>query len=360
MQTAPAAEPALHVVARRMLLERPLTAIARRVSPAFSTTEVRAQVVELRRETPRATTVILEPNHLWKGFRAGQFAPVTFEVRGVRTTRSYSFSSAPSEAGRLSITVARHPEGKVSRFVNDRLAVGTVVTVGPAAGQLVLPSEPGPVLLVAGGSGVTPMRSLALDLASRGRLGQAVLLHDARTEDDLIFAREFRALADRTPGFVYLARTTGGDDPAARLNADRFASLVPDFAARTTVACGPFGFVRMIEGAFEDAGARAKLRTESFTPPVVATDSEAPAASVTLRRSGIRFEADSRRSLLVQAEAAGAQPKSGCRMGICHTCTCTKRSGTVLNLLTGQVSSEPDQAVQLCISAALSEVDLDV
>jgi ferredoxin-NADP reductase len=307
--------------------------------------------------------VVLAPNSRWSGFEAGQFVPVSFEVSGVRTTRCYSLSEAPRR-GLLHITVARHPQGKVSRHVHDRLAVGTIVSLGEAAGELVLPREPGPVLLIAGGSGVTPMRAHVRALAERHALERVVLVQDARTEEDLLFAREFRALAQANPGFVYLPRTTSGDDPTLRLDAARLATLVPDFAMRTALACGPGGFVAMIEAAFGEAGARARLRTESFTPPRAAPmprthDGAAIAAPVTLLRSQVHFNADGRTSLLLQAEAAGARPKSGCRMGICHTCTCTKRSGTVVNLLTGRVSSEPDEAVQLCVSAALGPVELE-
>jgi ferredoxin len=157
-------------------------------------------------------------------------------------------------------------------------------------------------------------------------------------------------------------RTTNGDDPAARLDAARLGALVPDFAARTALACGPGGFTAAIGRIFADARASHRLTTESFTPPAAAPASleGAAGAEVTLTRSGKRFASDGRRNLLVQAEAAGAQPKSGCRMGICHTCTCTKKRGAVVNLLTGKVSAEPNEAIQLCISAALSEVELEV
>lgn len=361
MPSVAIAESPLRFFASRMMIERPLEALVRTLAPTWSTAETRAEVIELRRESPRATTVVLAPNGRWKGFEAGQFVPVTFEVNGVRTTRCYSLSEAPRR-GRVAITVARHPQGKVSRHVNDLLAVGAVVTLGEAAGELVLPPEPGPVLLVAGGSGITPMRAHVQALAARSALRDVVLVHDARTEEDLIFAREFRALAAREPGFRYLPRTTEGDALAARLDAARLADLVPDFAARTSLACGPGGFVAVIEGAFAAAGAGDRLRSESFTPPassaVPSLEASEP-APVALLRSGVHFTAEGRTSLLVQAEAAGARPKSGCRMGICHSCTCTKRSGTVVNLLTGRVSSEPNEAVQLCVSAALGPVELE-
>ena len=66
------------------------------------------------------------------------------------------------------------------------------------------------------------------------------------------------------------------------------------------------------------------------------------------------FTASARSSLLSEAEAAGLRPAHGCRIGICKTCQCSKRSGTVENLRTGEISSEPDQLIQLCVSVARS------
>ena len=69
------------------------------------------------------------------------------------------------------------------------------------------------------------------------------------------------------------------------------------------------------------------------------------------------FTASARSSLLGEAEAAGLRPATGCRIGICKTCQCTKRSGTGENLRTGEISSEPDELIQLCISVARSPLE---
>ena len=83
-------------------------------------------------------------------------------------------------------------------------------------------------------------------------------------------------------------------------------------------------------------------------------------ASVTLANSGQSFVTQGNAPLLVQAENAGLSPKHGCRIGICRSCQCTKRSGTVENLQTGEISSLPNEQIRLCISAARSDVTLDL
>jgi stearoyl-CoA 9-desaturase NADPH oxidoreductase len=76
--------------------------------------------------------------------------------------------------------------------------------------------------------------------------------------------------------------------------------------------------------------------------------------------SGRTVDGHARSSLLDQAERAGLQPAHGCRMGICHTCKCKKLSGVVRNQLTGAISSEPGEEIQLCISTPQSDVTLDL
>jgi len=81
---------------------------------------------------------------------------------------------------------------------------------------------------------------------------------------------------------------------------------------------------------------------------------------VRLSRSARQFGTEGTAPLLLQAEAAGLALKHGCRIGICRACQCTKRSGTVQNLQTGELCSAPDQPIRLCISAARSDLTLDL
>ncbi|MCA9674169.1 MAG: 2Fe-2S iron-sulfur cluster binding domain-containing protein, partial [Myxococcales bacterium] len=89
------------------------------------------------------------------------------------------------------------------------------------------------------------------------------------------------------------------------------------------------------------------------------TEPGAPVA-VRLTRTARTISADGAGTLLEQLERGGARPASGCRMGICKTCTCRKRSGVVENLLTGARSTDPDEDIQLCVSVARSELELEL
>jgi stearoyl-CoA 9-desaturase NADPH oxidoreductase len=115
--------------------------------------------------------------------------------------------------------------------------------------------------------------------------------------------------------------------------------------------CGPPALVEAVRAHCADA------KSESFVPPVFEVPAEASGGTVSFADSGVAVTDDGR-SLLEQAEAAGLTPQSGCRMGICHTCTRRKTSGAVKNLITGAVSMADGEDVQICVTAPVGDVAL--
>lgn len=113
--------------------------------------------------------------------------------------------------------------------------------------------------------------------------------------------------------------------------------------------CGRPDLADAVRSVYPDAAA------ESFVPPVFSGESSG--GRVTFAGSGVEITDDGR-PLLDQAEAAGLQPESGCRMGICFSCTRRKTSGAVRNVITGAVSSAEEEDVQLCVSAPVGDVAL--
>jgi ferredoxin len=102
-----------------------------------------------------------------------------------------------------------------------------------------------------------------------------------------------------------------------------------------------------------------RVLAETFTPPTLSLSG--PAADGTLRFTQSQLTAPiAEGTLLEQAEAAGLSPEFGCRMGICHTCTCRKAAGAVQNVLTGEVSDEEDEDIQLCVSVPAGDVALEI
>jgi stearoyl-CoA 9-desaturase NADPH oxidoreductase len=348
---------------RRLFLYRDADFWLRELNPAWSLTEQRARVVEVVDETPTAKTFVLEPTRRLENYRAGQYLTVEVEVDGVRVRRCYSISTPPERNGTFTITVKRVADGRVSNRLHDHLSAGDVLTVSPAMGEFILPEPtPAALLFVTGGSGITPVMAMLLDRAARGDLADAVLVHYARSREDVIFRSRLEALAACHPGFRLVLCLD--DDPrrADRFSEEELRAIVPNFASRETFLCGPGGLMERIENMWRGHGLEARLHQERFVASAAPgfADAGATGARVTLVRARRTFVSDGRSSLLEQAERAGARPAYGCRMGICQTCKCRKRSGAVQNVVTGEVSTEPDEDIQLCISVPRSDVVIDV
>ena len=140
------------------------------VRPLLVRREVRAEVIAVRHQTPKSVTLTLCPNENWRGLRAGQFVGVTVEIDGVRETRPYSpAGSQHAAAGVLELTVSTHPEGRVSRYLREHARPGMIVGLTQAQGEFVLPDpRPERVLLISGGSGITPVMAMLRTLCEEG------------------------------------------------------------------------------------------------------------------------------------------------------------------------------------------------
>ena len=133
--------------------------------------------------------------------------------------------------------------------------------------------------------------------------------------------------------------------------------LATDAASGDVYACGPGGYVEQVR-ALVASGARS-FHAEAFTPPP-RTVVEGGTVQVTLARSGRTLTVPRGEPLLAALEAAGLRPASACRMGICNTCACGKRSGTTRHLHTDAVQHEPVSALRLCVNGAGSDLVLDL
>ena len=349
---------ARRTAARRLFLDRHAEFWLGQLHGTWSLAEIRARVVEIVNETHNVKTFRLRPNRRWTGHNPGQHTVIGAEIDGVRVRRCYSISSAPGEK-LLSITVKRVTDGRVSSWLHDHVRPGHVIHLDPAAGEFTL-TEPPPegLLMLSAGSGITPVMSMLRALAARNAVRDVTFVHYAHGRDDMIFGAELEGLAERHPGLRLLLCP-------GRFDEEQLARLVPDHAGRQTFLCGPAGLMSRVESMWEAAGAANRLRLERFTPPGGPApspddDGEVRAIELHLARTGRAIAATTAGTLLEQMEQAGERPPHGCRMGICHTCRCRKRTGTVRNLLTGAVSSEQDEEIQICISVPRSNVELQL
>ncbi len=335
---------------------------AAKLSPTLSWQRVLARVVARRTEAEGAVTLELQANRQFSGFAPGQHVNVTAEVNGRSVTRSYSFTGIEAAKGRISLTIKQVTGGKLSTQLCQHTEMGDVLELSAAFGDMALPAVPQPLLLLAAGSGITPMMSFVRALAARGMPSSCTLIYWAKTREEICFAAELKTLAAEHSNFtLHLALTrqqaAGAYEIAGRASAELLNALAPELQATATYACGPSDFVQSLAGL---VGERAySFAAEAFTPaarPMAATGT----VRVTLAASQRVLELPAGQPLLTALEAQGITPPSGCRMGICNTCACGKLSGTSQNLNTGSTSFEPESALRICISAATSDLVLDL
>jgi ferredoxin-NADP reductase len=238
--------------------------------------------------------------------------------------------------------------------LHDRVDVGDYLEVGPPVGNFVL-SDPLPakLLLLSGGGGATPVFSILKDLARRGLVGDVVWLHAAKTGQDIVFASALLELAAEHSGLQvkFVLEDTDG-----RLSPLRLGQMVPDLAERHTMMCGPSGMMEVLGPVWEQLDGH--MQTEEFTATPHSFAVSDLKGDVQVLTGSKKVTVKQSLPLLESLEQAGQKPAYGCRMGVCGTCQCTKKSGVVQNMLTGEVSGEPDEVIRLCISRPLTDTSL--
>jgi ferredoxin-NADP reductase len=221
-----------------------------------------ARVVEVRRETERARTLALDVEG-WPGHRAGQHVDVRLTAAdGYQAQRSYSLASPPGEP--LEITVERLANGELSAWLVDEARPGDALDLrGPVGGYFVWePSRGGPLLLVAGGSGLVPLMCIERHRRLAAPTIPSTLLLSARGPEEVLYAGELDGAA-----LTYTRRVPDGwTGYERRIDAAMLAEVAPPPEARPRCfVCGPTAFVEHVAQALVDLGHhRALVKTERF------------------------------------------------------------------------------------------------
>ena len=233
------------------------------------------RVVDVRPETPRTRTLRLQVPG-WPGHRPGQHVDVRLTAEdGYQAQRSYSIASAP-EGEWLDLTVERIDDGEVSPYLCDELRPGDQLELrGPIGGYFVWePASGGPLLLVAGGSGVVPlMAMLRRRAAAGGEPVPARLLYSSRSLEDVIYRQELDRLAGDGAGLQVVhtltrSRPPGWSGHARRIDAELLAEVAwPPAERPLAYVCGPTRLVEAVATGLVGLGYEpARVRTERFGP----------------------------------------------------------------------------------------------
>jgi ferredoxin-NADP reductase len=242
-------------------------------NPARTTWRV-AEVVEVREETPRVRTLKLHVPD-WPGHKPGQHVDVRLtDEAGQQAQRSYSIATPPEEK-MISLAVERLEDGEVSPYLAGEVRPGDRFELrGPIGGYFLWTVEcGGPLVLIAGGSGVVPLMSMLRHRAAQKATMPAKLIYSARRYEELIFREELDRMAASDPHFE-LAYTLTREQPAGwqggnkRLDIGALRTQVPAPNVNPQIfVCGPTGLVEMTARLLVEIGHdRGRIRTERFGP----------------------------------------------------------------------------------------------
>ena len=310
-------------------------------------------------------------------FRPGQYMTLQLEIDGRPINRCYTIASPPTRPHRISLTIKRVGGGPVSNWMHDQMRPGMIVrALGPFGDFSNAGHASDKLLFLSGGSGITPLMSMARSLADLAGSVDLLFVHSARSPRDIIFRSELDLMARQLPGLRVQAICE--DDSAdetwtgfrGRLSPAMFALLAPDLLERRVFTCGPSPYMAAIRDMLATAGFdMRRYHEESFafgqvTPspaPIIAPTATASRFRVEFSRSRKTLDCDGSMSILAAAGAAGMRLPFSCTKGVCGTCKSKLISGQVaMNHAGGIRQREIDQGqILMCCSTPLSDLLID-
>jgi len=336
-------------------------------SDTFSLELVRSEV-----QTPDAKTLCFRVQQGKQLIaKPGQFLTFHLDFDGKQVARSYSICSSPLKTDYVEITPKQTKNGYVSVFLNEIAMPGLVIQATGPVGQFYfdenLHTE---IVLIAAGSGITPMIAMLRYIEERALNVPVTLIYCVRTSQDIIFRQELTRLSHSLARFRYVvtlsAPDTGWKGSKGRLNQEFLLKRVSDFRAPTFFLCGPGPFREHVSELLKEQGVSAdRIKQESFGgKPALAVPDPSAGTSVPFvefLRSGFQFELIHDMSLLEFAETVGVSIPYGCRQGQCGSCATRLLQGRVTMEAEVGLSAEQKRAgfILPCVSKVHGSISID-
>jgi ferredoxin-NADP reductase len=329
----------------------PMNELARQLHPERQ----HLVITEIRDETKTTKTfkLVADPDSDTKGlayFRAGQYLSLKVEVDGVRITRPYSISSAPFEAlgedGFYEITVRREPGGFLTGYMWDNWKASTKITsAGPHGFFYYEPlRDARKIVGLAGGSGITPFRSMAREIAYGDLDAELLVLYGSSDEDDIVFYDEFKALERKAPDRIQVVHVLSCAEVSLAgceqgfITADTIEKYA-DVDNSSLFICGPQAMYKFVEGELATFNLpNRRIRREALGEvkdiaryPGFPQDVADQTFRLTVHIGNVTTEIPAKavETVLVAMERANLAPPSQCRSGECGFCRSLLVSGDV-------------------------------
>lgn len=322
-------------------------------NPLWSLNQSLGKIVKKQQAAKDTVSLTFRVNSRFEHAQAGQHHPVTIMQDGRRFERTYSLTQLDQQ--HVMLTVKKVHAGVVSQWFIDQAKVGDVVEFGRPYGDMLLPQDQSPLILLAAGSGITPMYSLIVDALKKDSNACIHLMYWVKTEADVAFKNIFDQFAQQHAQFKFEVFHTQTELADPRLN-DSYVQRITNLAESTVYVCGPSGFVSAAESLFQNA---KSFKSEAFSLSPLATD-EVGFIQVTLTQSQKTVSIPKGQSILVGLEQQNIKPTHGCRMGICNKCACNKAQGSTKNLVNGATNTEPGNLLKICVNSAQTDLVIDL
>jgi ferredoxin-NADP reductase len=322
----------------------------------------------------------------WFQFLPGQHTTLFLNIDGADVMRTYTIASSPTRPHTITITSKRMSDGVVTNWMHDNLKVGDVIDALNIGGSfsVALDKPRRKVLLMSGGSGITPMLSMTRYFVDLAIDVDIVFVHNAQTPEDLIGKYELDYYAHHQSNFelnyVCDKADTTWQGESGYLNADMLTRMVPDYLQREVYCCGPEAYMVNAKGilqassfdmscyhqeSFDIESSTAQQNMAEPNAELVQapnSDSEIIEYRVTLTETGRTISCDSNSNILSAIQAKGIGVSFACSMGMCGTCRVKMTGGTVDMETQGGLlkSHEEEGYILTCCSHPTSDVVLDL
>jgi len=308
----------------------------------------RAQVKSISFLLKDTMAINLNVDASWPIHLAGQHIELTLEIDGKLVTRVFTIACSPNKAKstqELRLVIKCQSNG-VQTSQLSTLKVGSWLNISAPYGEFCLHERKQPSLFLAAGSGITPFISMISAQKDSASTGQAIhLIYYAKPKEHLL-TNELAEFAKSLPFFTYelMHRAANGD----------VYQQLTGFEQHAMYVCGPTEFYLSV-AIFAQEHNRA-IEAEHFSlTPLQNTNKQVFDVSL----NGKDLSINNSTPILTQLLQQGQQVSYGCQMGICHQCQCTKKSGVVKNIRTGELSDRGEELIQLCVSQIITDLELE-
>ncbi|RKG37787.1 ferredoxin reductase [Acinetobacter rongchengensis] len=326
-----------------------------KINPLWSVQQALGKIVQKQQSAADTVSLTIQVNRHFKMGQAGQHHPIIIEIKGIRYERTYSLTQLDHQ--HVLLTVKKVDQGIVSQWLNDHAKIDDVIEFGVPYGEMLVPKNSQNLILLAAGSGITPMYSLIKQLATTRQLDQQAvhLMYWVKKHEDVAFKQVFDHFSEQFPQFKFEVFYTQEQLADSRLNVEHL-NHIENLQDSTVYVCGPSGFVSTAEALFENV---QDFKSEAFSLSPVITD-DIGFINVTLTQSNKVVAIPKGQSILVGLEQQNIKPQHGCRMGICNKCACNKAQGATKNLVNGSENSEPNNLLRICVNTAQTDLVIDI